>query len=459
MKQNQETDHSALRSEGDLNITAQRQTWADSHLSEETRRLLEEDARYFLHQSLSTPCLNVMRRCEGAEIVDWDGRTLLDFHGNNVHQVGFANEAVIQAVTDQMKELAFCTRRYTNQPAIECAKALTCLAPGDLNRVLFAPGGSAAMGMALKLARAATGKHRTLSMWDSFHGASLDCISIGGEAIFRKDMGPLMTGSEHVPPPDPSHCLWECGQTCNLKCADYVEYVLKKEAGEVAAVIGETMRCTPFIPPPDYWKKIRRACDKYGALLILDEIPIALGRTGRMFACEHYDVVPDMLVLGKGLGGGLFPIAALLAREHLNLMKETALGHYTHEKSPIGCAATLATLSEIKRLGLLEHAESLGHWTLESLNQLKTVHPIIKDVRGKGLLIGVELEIKGDLATTQQMAEKVMYDALRLGLNFKITMGSILTLTPSLTITRDQMQRALDILDTCLSNLDLPSAL
>src|SRR5437763_1991596 len=244
-----------LKSEGDLNITAERAAWAQQQLDADTRLWLEEDARYFLHQSLSTPCLNVLKSCHGASIEDLQGRCLLDFHGNNVHQVGFGNPRVMAAIIEQMKELSFCTRRYTNIPAIKLAKKLTELAPGNLNKVLFAPGGTSAIGMALKLARAATGRFKTISMWDSFHGASLDAISVGGEAIFRQGIGPLLPGTEHVPPADPQHCPFECGIQCTLQCARYVEYVLEKE-GDVAAVIAETVRSTPYIPPPDYWKTI-----------------------------------------------------------------------------------------------------------------------------------------------------------------------------------------------------------
>ena len=191
--------------------------------------MLEEDARYFLHQSLSTPCLDVLKGCDGAAITTMAGRELLDFHGNNVHQIGFSHPKIIAAITAQMKELSFCTRRYTNIPAIQLAKKLTELAQGDLNRVLFAPGGTSAIGMAMKLARAATGRFKTISMWESFHGASLDAISIGGEAIFRQNAGPLLPGCEHVPPPDPRHCPWDCRSVCTTKCADYIEYVLERE--------------------------------------------------------------------------------------------------------------------------------------------------------------------------------------------------------------------------------------
>ncbi|MCZ6729102.1 MAG: aminotransferase class III-fold pyridoxal phosphate-dependent enzyme, partial [SAR324 cluster bacterium] len=279
-----------LRSEGDLNLSPLREKWAKQQVDPETRKLLDEDERYFLKQSLSTPCLDVLTSCEGVFIETHQGRRLMDFHGNNVHQVGFGNSRVIEAITRQMNSLSFCPRRFTNVPAIQLAKKLTLLAPGNLNKVLFAPGGTSAIGMALKLARAVTGRHKTISMWDSFHGASLDAISIGGEAIFRQDSGPLMPGTEHVAPPDPNHCPLGCGGACNLRCAEYVDYVLGKE-GDVAAVIAETVRSTPYIPRREYWEIVRAACDRHGALLILDEVPHCLGRTGKMFTCEHYGVV------------------------------------------------------------------------------------------------------------------------------------------------------------------------
>jgi len=443
----------SLRSEGDVNFSATRQAWMQSQLDGESRRLLAEDARCFLHQSLSTPCLGVLHSCHGATLTDWHGRTLLDFHGNCVHQVGYGNSKVTQAIMDQLGRLPFSPRRYTNAPAIGLAKRLTDLAPGDLNRVLFAPGGAQAIGMAIKLARVATGRHKTISMWDSFHGASLEAISVGGEALFRRDIGPLLPGCEHVPPPDPRHCPFGCQGTCSLKCADYVEYVLEKE-GDVAAVIGETIRAVPFIPPPEYWARIRAACDRHGALLILDEIPTGLGRSGRMFVCEHYDVVPDMLVLGKGLGGGVMPLAALLAREGLNVAAHKALGHYTHEKNPVACAAGLATLDYIESERLLDRARFLGDYALKGLREMMGRRDLVGDVRGLGLILGVELvRNRQTMERAIPEAEQAMHRALSLGLNFKLTMGNVITLTPPLTVTQDQIDEALAILDRCLQEL------
>jgi 4-aminobutyrate aminotransferase len=447
------------RSEGDINISPRRDEWQQNHLDAKTRALLEDDARYFLKQSLSTPCLNAMRHCEGIYIEDLQGQRYMDFHGNNVHQVGFANPAVISAIKDQIDELPFCTRRYTNRVAVNLARKLAEIAPGSLNKVLLCPGGTEAIGMALKLARVATGRHKTISMWDSFHGGSLDTISIGGEAFFRQNMGPLLPGTEHVPPPNEYRCIFGCGNRggCDLTCANYIEYILEKE-GDIAAVISEPIRSTPYIPKPEYWQAVRRACDRHGALLIFDEIPHALGRTGKMFTCENFGVVPDMVVIGKGLGGGVFPLAALIVREDLDVAGDRALGHFTHEKSPVACAAALATIEYIEENHLAEHASELGRRALTRMNEMKARHSLIGDVRGIGLFLGIEL-VK-DRVTREQAgdeAEAVMYSALTKGLSFKLTMGNILTLTPALTITKDEMDKAFDIIEECLIQLEKTS--
>ncbi len=444
------------KSEGDINISPMREEWQNAHLDAESRALLEADARYFLRQSLSSPCLNAMRACEGIYIEDLQGRRYMDFHGNNVHQVGFANPEVIAAVKRQLDELSFCTRRYTNRTAVALAQKLAQIAPGRLKKSLLCPGGAEAVGIALKLARIATGRHKTISMWDSFHGATLDTISIGGEAIFRQNMGPLLSGTEHAPPADEYRCVFGCSRRggCDLTCARYVEYILEKE-GDVAAVVAEPIRSTPYIPKPEYWQAIRRACDRYGALLVFDEIPHALGRTGRMFTFENFGVIPDMVVIGKGLGGGVLPLAAVIAREDLDLAADQALGHYTHEKNPVLCAAGLAAIEYIEKHDLAAHARELGRYALDRLKAMQNRHPLIGDVRGLGLFLGIEL-VK-DRETRERAsdeAEAVMYAALSRGLSFKTTMGNILTLTPALTITREEMDRALDILEQAIGEVE-----
>ena len=441
---------SAMHAEGDINLTTLRHEWDANHVGPVTRALLDEDARYFLHQSLSTPCFDAVVEAKGIYLTDTEGRKLMDFHGNSVHQVGYGHPRVIDAIKRQLDTLPFSPRRFANATAIELARRLIELAPPPLGKVLFAPGGTSAIGMALKLARVATGRHKTISMWDSFHGASLDAISIGGEATFRKGIGPLLPGTEHVPPCDPGHCAYRCGGQCSLACADYVEYVLDKER-DVAAVIVETIRSTDVqIPPPAYFRKLREACDRHGTLLILDEIPIGLGRSGRFFAFEHYGIVPDMVVLGKGLGGAAFPMAALIARADLDVAGDQALGHYTHEKSSVGCAAALATLDVIADEKLCEHAGMLGAYALERLRALASTHSLIADVRGIGLLLAIELRDPSTGAPANEEAERTMYECLARGLSFKVGQGNVLTLGPPLVITREQMDDAIGIIDASL---------
>ncbi|WDP92693.1 MAG: aspartate aminotransferase family protein [Desulfobacter sp.] len=442
-------------SEGDSNLSPNRAHWLCG-LDRATRALLERDEKVFFHQSLSTPCINVLAQCGGSEIRDLSGRFFLDFHGNSVHQVGFANPAVVDAIKEQMDRLSFCTRRYTNERAVALAERLTELAPGDLDKVLFAPGGTSSVGMALKLARVATGRHKTLSMWESFHGASLDAISIGGESHFRRNMGPLMPGTEHLPPADPYRCLFnpdgDCGN-CGLRCAGYIDYVLDQEK-DVAALVAEPIRCTYVVPPPPgYWEAVRASCDRHGTLLVFDETAVCLGRTGRMFAFENYEVLPDMVVLGKGLGGGIFPFSALIARGDLDLAGDRALGHYTHEKNPVACAAALATLDIIEANGLLSRARRLGAHAMARLGYLKEQFPLVGDVRGQGLLFGADLVIdRQSRQPAAQAADRIMYACLEQGLSFKVSRGSFLTLTPPLTVKQEELEQAFDIITNALTH-------
>jgi 4-aminobutyrate aminotransferase len=441
-----------LASEGDINFTPRRAAWQRVELDDRTRGWLAEDAEHFLHQSLSTPCLNAIVAARGVYLEDAQGRQILDFHGNNVHQVGHGHPRVIAAIKAQLDTLPFCPRRYTNRAAIDLAERLGVLAPGDLKKVLFCPGGTSAIGIALKLARVVTGRHKTLSMHDAFHGASLDAISVGGEAMFRDGLGPLLPGALHTPPCDPHHCAFHCAGQCNLRCVEAIEEKLAAE-GDIGAVLVETVRCTDVqVPPPDYYRRIRAACDRHGALLILDEIPIALGRTGKFFAFEHYDVVPDIVVLGKGLGGGVMPMAAVIARTGLDVAPHTSLGHYTHEKSSVGCAAALATLDVIRDEALVARSAELGARAFLRMRELAARHPLIGDVRGLGLLLGLELVTdRATMAPARAAAEDVLYRALARGLSFKIGQGNVLTLTPPLTISEAELDRALDILDASLT--------
>jgi 4-aminobutyrate aminotransferase len=434
--------------EGDANTSAARDAWRGRRSDDVGRGLTERDAAAFVHQSLSTPVLATIRRAEGIWIEDHAGRRAMDFHGNSVHHLGYGHPRVIASIKAQLDELSFAPRRYTCEPAVELAEKLGALAPWDA-KVLFTTGGSDAVEVALKLARAATGRFKTVSFWDAFHGAGFGAASVGGEHTFRSG-GPLLPGAEHVAPFDCYRCPYSHAgpDVCGLACANMIDYVLGRE-GDVAAVIAEPMRAVPTAPPPGFWRQVRAACDRHGALLIFDEIPTGLGKIGRFWAHAHDDATPDIVVLGKALGGGVLPIAAVVARAGLDVAGDWAIGHYTHEKNPVTARAALETLAIIEEEGLAERAAELGDYAMERLRALAA--PCVGEVRGRGLLIGVEIVKDGESREADPArAEAILYRCLDVGLSFKVSAGSVLTLSPPLVIERADLDRALDILSAAI---------
>ena len=452
MTQNIKPTH--FRSEGDVNTTPARQAWNASMDDERTQALLKRDSEVFLHQAMSTPCLDTLEAAEGIYIQDATGKKYMDFHGNNVHQLGYGHPHVIKRVQEQIAKLPFSPRRFTNETAIECAEKLTQICGGELNRVLFAPGGTSAVGMALNLARHITGNYKVVSLWDSFHGASLDAISVGGEACFRQGMGPLMAGVERIPPAVSYRGAFPVADGSDVHYADYLEYVIEKEGG-VGAFIAEAVRNTDVqVPSKAYWKRIREICDKHNVMLIIDDIPNGMGRSGEWFTYQAYDIEPDMLCIGKGLGGGLVPIAAMVTKDKYNTAEQISMGHYTHEKSPIGCAAALATMEAIEQDGLLDKAKADSQFMREKLLEMKAKYPVIGDVRGIGMLWGIELVTDHESkARAYDEAEAVLYQCLNNGVSFKVSQGNVIQLSPPLIITREQLTEALAIFEEAIAKV------
>ena len=440
--------------EGEANTSKARAEWAAREEDGATRDLLQRDADAFLHQSLSSPCVSTIAKAEGIWIEDTAGRRYMDFHGNSVHHIGYGHPRLVAAIKAQLDVLPFSPRRFTNEVSVELAEKLMAIAPGDLGRVLFTTGGSDANEVALRLARAATGRFKTLSFWDAFHGAGFGASSVGGEATFRSHIaGPLLPGAEHIAPFHCYHCAYGHSgpESCSLACAKMVDYVLGRE-GDVAAVIAEPMRAVPVVPPAGYWQEVQEACHRHGALLIMDEIPTGLGKTGRMFAFEHDGITPDIVTLGKALGGGILPIAAVIAREDLNVAGDFAIGHYTHEKNPLTARAALTTIEIIEEEGLVERAADLGGWAMERLREALAGNDHVGDIRGRGLMFGVEMvESREGRTPAPELAERIYYTCLAEGLSFKISAGAVLTLSPPLTISHSDLERALNIVTVAIA--------
>ncbi len=448
------TASTLVHTEGEANTSAARGAWNARIGDQRTSALVARDAAAFLHQSLSSPCLSAIARAEGIWIEDMAGRRYMDFHGNSVHHIGYGHPRLKQAIKAQIDDLCFAPRRFTCEPAVELAETLGRLAPGDLSKVLFTTGGSDAIEVALRLARAATGRFKTLSFWDAFHGAGFGASSVGGEATFRSGIaGPLLPGAEHVASWASRRCAYghDDLESSARACANMISYVLGRE-GDFAALVAEPMRATPNPPAPGFWKMVRESCDRHGTLLIFDEIPTGLGKTARFFACEHDGVIPDILVLGKALGGGILPIAGVIARRDLDVAGDYAIGHYTHEKNPVTSKAALTTIAIIREEGLAERAAELGAYAMDRLRSFGERCTAIGDVRGRGLLFGVEIVAdRADFAPDNGLAERACYRCLEAGLSLKISQGNVMTLSPPMVIARDDLDRALAIVEQAIA--------
>ncbi len=444
------------REQGDINTGDERLKYWKRNLGKRAREIFEADRKYFLQQALSTPVLNVLKKTDGIYIEDCDGRRYIDMHGNGVHNAGFSNPEVVRAVKKQLDDcLAFTPRRYTNEPAVRLAEKLVEITPDGLDKTLFCPGGSEANEMALSLAKQVTGNFRTISFWDSFHGAGYAASSVGGEEHFKGGQGPMVPGAFKVEFPNYYRNPWgfEAEEQVDNECLRQMEIIFKREPG-VAAVLGEPVSATPVVPGKNFWIRVKEMAHKYGAMLIFDEVIEGFGRTGKMFACEHF-VTPDILVLGKSMGGGLVPFAGIVTKSEYDVLPHRSIGHYTHEKNPLCSAAGLAEIEYIENNNLVENSRIVGEYAMEMFNELKEKHPLIGNVAGVGCHIGIDL-VKDRVSKVRAVreAESVMYKCMERGLAFKLIESNIITLRPSIIISREEMGWCIDTIEEALTEVE-----
>lgn len=442
----------SLLREGDANFTHNRKLWNDN-LDENTVDIIGQDERVFLRQSMSTPCMNAVSDVEGCYIIDTRGKRYLDFHGNSVHQVGHKNKYVIEKIKNQLDELPFIPRRYTSDIAVKAADALINKTTSKNFKVLFTPSGSAAVGLALKVARKVTGRHKVISMWESFHGAGLDTISVGGEYVFKKDIGPLMPGAIKSIPYNGYRNLINSDDNIKVSdfCLDYLEYIIENE-GEIGAILLEPIRVTDtHVPPKEYFKRLRKICDENKILLIFDEIPTCLGRSGEFYVHQNFGIEPDILVLGKGLGGGIVPQAAVLVNKRYDVAEDISLGHYTHEKPAIGCAAICAAIEYIDENNLMENCRDLSQFAMSRGKELMNRYNCIGDFRIQGLLISFEF-VKDRMTKEKDtdLSERILYSSLEEGLSFKVSSGNCITWHPPLVLSKEELEFAFDIFEKAI---------
>ncbi|MCD6480251.1 aminotransferase class III-fold pyridoxal phosphate-dependent enzyme [Candidatus Bathyarchaeota archaeon] len=400
----------------------------------------------------------------GIWIRDPDGNIFLDFISSRcVVNIGHRHPRVMEALRRQMDRVTHGWVEERHKLDRELAR----ITPGRFEkRVYYALTGSAANDCALKLARWATGRPYVIAFAGAFHGMTYGALSLSSYKTWMiRGFGPNLPGVYHMPYPNCYRCPFGLEHPdCDLRCLHYIEdYAFKSylPPDEVAAVFIEPIAGDAgwIVPPDGYLQGLKELCERYGILLVAEEVQTGFGRTGRWFACEHWGVEPDIIILGKALGGGV-PLSAVVARAELHERDGEYFRHgHTFNAFPLGCAAALANIEVIEEEGLIERAERLGAYLMNRLRDMMERHCSIGDVRGKGLLIGVE--IVGDKASKRpdvEAADRICAEAFKRGL-YIIRMGSygtgVLRVAPPLVITREQLDEALRILDESVGAVEI----
>jgi 2,2-dialkylglycine decarboxylase (pyruvate) len=417
---------------------------------------LERDQRWVAQSAYPAPL--VFDRGRGCELWDVAGRRFLDFEsGQFCMSTGHSHPRVTQVVRDQAETLMQIGNRFTNRPRILLAERLASIAPDPLGVSFFCSTGSEANETALRIAKLVTGRFEVVTVARGYHGRTSSAHGASSSVRrMRRGAGPQMPGIVFVSPPYSFRCSFACG-SCDLRCWRHsLEMLDRASSGEPAAVLMEfVLGAGGIIPiPPGWAQAVRQFCDERGALLIADEALTGLGRTGRWFAFEHAGVVPDVVVTSKALGGGV-PTAAVISTRDV---ADAALARgfvqaASHQGDPFQCAVALANLEVAEEEGLLANTQRMGGRLADGLKQLAARHAIVGDVRGLGLIIGVEIVDRA--AEAPELAAAVSTACLERGLIVGglrpgIREGNTLRLAPPLTVTAAEVDEALHILDGAL---------
>ena len=399
----------------------------------------------------------VIEKADGATIVDTDGKTYIDcFSGIAVINAGHCNEKVIEAARAQMEKLVHCSSYlYHVQPTADLAEKIASIAPAGLTKTFFGNSGAEAIEGALKLARLHTGKHEFIALEGGFHGRTLGALSVSGNRDRKKGGGPYAPGVAFAqipylyrsrPGDDPDNC--------GRHYARAVENAIRfATSGNVAAFIAEPVMGEGgiIVPPLNYFREVKKILDKHGILFIADEVQCGFARTGKMFAVEHFGVAPDILVTAKGIADG-FPLSAFTTRPEIAAAFKPGDHLSTFGGNPVSCAAALANIEFMEEEDLCGRAAESGEYVKSRLRGLQHKNPLIGDVRGLGLMIGIELIKDARLTPAAAEAEAIQDYCLHKGLLIGLggIEGNVLRFQPPLVISKQQIDRAIEILAQAL---------
>ncbi len=404
-----------------------------------------------------------VERASGATVTDTQGREYIDcFSGISVVNAGHCNPQVIAAAKAQMDKLVHCSSYlYHVGPMADLAEKLAGITPGELRKSFFGNSGAEAVEGALKLARLYTGRHEFIALYGGFHGRSWGTLSITGNQGRKRGGGPYAAGVSFVPAPYAYRSQWrsdpeECGRQCARALEDAIQFAT---SGDVAAFIAEPLMGEGgiIVPPFNYFREVKKVLDRHGILFIADEVQCGFARTGKMFASEHFGVVPDILVTAKGIADG-FPLSAFTTRADIAAAFKPGDHLSTFGGNPVSCAAALANIRFLESEKMCSRTLEMGEYVKSRLLDLKQNNPLLGDVRGLGLMIGIELVKKDGLEPASAEGEAIRDACLRSGLLIGLggVYGNVLRFQPPLVISKPQIDRAINIFGRALEKVRQP---
>jgi taurine---2-oxoglutarate transaminase len=437
----------------------------------DAKRIQELDRQHVLHswsvQDQISPL--PVAGAEGRYFWDYDGNRYLDFASQLVNvNLGHQHPKVVAAIVEQAQKLTTIGPPMAHETRSELAGLIAEVTPGDLTMSFFTNGGAEANENAIKLARWYTGRHKIIARYRSYHGATAAAISATGDPR-RWAAEPGIPGVVRMLDPYTYRCPAGHPDPCPVCTgAPHLEELIQYEGPQnIAAVIMETIVGTNgvIVPPDGYLQAIREVCNRHGILLILDEVMAGFGRTGKWFGCEHWDVVPDILTVAKGINSGYVPLGAMVIREPLAewVQDKYFAGGLTYSGHVLGCAAAIASIEAFQEEGIVENSAAMGEALGEGLARLQERHPSVGEVRGKGLFWGIELvrdrETREPLVPFNASGEafapmaQLMKAAMERGL-YLMTHWNVIMVVPPLTITREELDEGIGILDDVLGLVD-----
>jgi taurine--2-oxoglutarate transaminase len=411
---------------------------------------------------------------QGVRFTTEDGRERLDFSSCFVsHSIGHQDPRVVDAICEQARTLTSFAPSMSTKPRAMLVKMLAEVTPGDLARAFVSLGGAEANEAAIKICHQFTGRRKIITRYRTYHGgtASAMTLSAGDSRSWAQVLG----GTEMVQVPQPYCYRCSFGLTypqCDLQCVKYIDEVIELEGGgeKVAGIIFEPVTGANgiIVPPSEYFPMLREICDRWGVLMIADEVMTGFGRTGRWFAMDHWDVVPDIMTMAKGMTCGYLPLGATVVRDHIgDYFKDHFFSHgATYAGHALGCAAALRLIPIYQEDNLIEKSAELGNYLLEKAKELQDKHPCVGDVRGLGLFVGLELvknkKTKAPLtavdAKIRQGPNPKMEVAKKLGELGMMAMAAnpvnVIAMAPPLIITKDEIDEGVAIMDEALKVAD-----